>query len=257
MKKVPNPSKTSQQLADELQAAIAAGTYSPGDKLPTERALAESMAVHRNTAHEALKILCRRGVAIAHQGRGTYVRSNAVLHRQGIDRYAKSRWRGKKAAPILGTEASQQGISARRLIREISNITPPTDVQERLQLPKSQKVLVRRRTIFLGQRPSQLADSYYPLSVVGRTRLHLDEPQSASDFAQLDSAGFTPERIREEWTSRMPTTPEVKELKMAEGTPVIFLIRTIFGPDDLPIEVMISTIAADMTAIVYDFPIPD
>ena len=52
---------------------IAAGAYTPGDRLPSESALAEQFGVHRLTARRALEELAREGVVVARKGSGTYV----------------------------------------------------------------------------------------------------------------------------------------------------------------------------------------
>jgi GntR family transcriptional regulator, transcriptional repressor for pyruvate dehydrogenase complex len=60
----------SQRLADRLITAIAVGAYSPGDRLPPERDLAEHLGVSRVTIRQALKIVADRGLLIARRGQG-------------------------------------------------------------------------------------------------------------------------------------------------------------------------------------------
>jgi DNA-binding GntR family transcriptional regulator len=52
---------------------ISVGTYGPGDRLPSESALAEQFGVHRLTARRALEELSREGLVVARKGSGTYV----------------------------------------------------------------------------------------------------------------------------------------------------------------------------------------
>ncbi len=64
-----------QALADRLTTAIAVGTYSPGDRLPAERDLAELMGVSRVTVREAIRIVTEIGLITSRRGRdgGTFV----------------------------------------------------------------------------------------------------------------------------------------------------------------------------------------
>lgn len=63
----------SQSVAAQLMAAVAAGEYRVGDKLPPERELMESFGVGRNTVREAIQSLVARGICEVRPGRGTTV----------------------------------------------------------------------------------------------------------------------------------------------------------------------------------------
>lgn len=56
-------------IVDRLVTAIAAGDFLPGTRLPSERALAESLAVGRNTVRSALKELADQGLLETRRGR--------------------------------------------------------------------------------------------------------------------------------------------------------------------------------------------
>ncbi|RKT53064.1 winged helix-turn-helix domain-containing protein [Saccharothrix australiensis] len=62
-----------QQLADALRRAIAAGTYAPGDQLPTMSELAEKHGIAVMTVRESIKMLASEGLVIARQGKGVFV----------------------------------------------------------------------------------------------------------------------------------------------------------------------------------------
>ena len=52
------------QIAKQILNAIQNGEYKPGDKLPSERSIAEQMGVSRNAVREALKSLQILGVIL-------------------------------------------------------------------------------------------------------------------------------------------------------------------------------------------------
>ncbi len=69
------PKKVSSQIADQIRSSILAGEFSPGDKLPPERELAEMFGVSRPSVREAINILAAAGLVKAYQGGGTVVMS--------------------------------------------------------------------------------------------------------------------------------------------------------------------------------------
>lgn len=60
-------------LAEQLRAAIAAGTLAPGTRLPASRVLAEDLQLSRGTVVEAYRRLGEEGVLITNRGGGTVV----------------------------------------------------------------------------------------------------------------------------------------------------------------------------------------
>ena len=63
-----------QRIAQEVEQLILAGTFKPGDRLPAERALAQSLDVSRSSLREALSELERCRVLEIRIGSGAYVR---------------------------------------------------------------------------------------------------------------------------------------------------------------------------------------
>jgi GntR family transcriptional repressor for pyruvate dehydrogenase complex len=62
-----------KRVADELRAAILAGTYTPGRRLPAERELAEMYSVSRPTVREAVIALELQGLVEVRVGAGVFV----------------------------------------------------------------------------------------------------------------------------------------------------------------------------------------
>ena len=60
-------------IADTLRGEIASGQYRPGDKLPTEAALARRFGVNRHTVRHALSGLIEDGTVTTRRGAGAFV----------------------------------------------------------------------------------------------------------------------------------------------------------------------------------------
>src|SRR5882724_7456291 len=93
-----------RRLVDLLEAAIANGELTDGTRLPSERSLAEQLAVSRTTVACAFRELESRGLVRSHVGSGTFVCA------QPGPRDGPFAWRGKVSAaarinadPVLGT----------------------------------------------------------------------------------------------------------------------------------------------------------
>ena len=65
--------RLSDQLADDLRRQIEGGLVQPGQRLPTEQALAAQYAVSRTVVREAVSRLRSSGLLVARQGSGMFV----------------------------------------------------------------------------------------------------------------------------------------------------------------------------------------
>lgn len=68
-----NESRAYQRALDYLREQIAQGALKQGDRLPTERALAEELELSRNSTREAFRMLENSGVIESRRGSGSYL----------------------------------------------------------------------------------------------------------------------------------------------------------------------------------------
>jgi DNA-binding GntR family transcriptional regulator len=71
------------QIVDDITAKIASGALQPGERLPSQRELAQQYRCSAQPVKVALLLLQHSGVLRGHQGRGVYVAG----HAHGRDRY--------------------------------------------------------------------------------------------------------------------------------------------------------------------------
>jgi hypothetical protein len=62
-----------EQVAQQIEASIVEGVFGAGDRLPSERQLAQRCGVSRNVVREAVKRLSQKGLVETRSGRGTFV----------------------------------------------------------------------------------------------------------------------------------------------------------------------------------------
>ena len=65
--------RLAERIAQQLESLIANGDLVPGERLPPERRLAESLGVSRPSLREAIRILASKGLLQTRPGGGTYV----------------------------------------------------------------------------------------------------------------------------------------------------------------------------------------
>ncbi len=95
------------QLIEQIKHALAVGTLSPGDPLPTVRELASELSIAPNTIVKAYNELQRMGLIESRPGRGTVVVGEAeeTLRAQQIEAL-------KQRLSALVRDASSLGLSA-------------------------------------------------------------------------------------------------------------------------------------------------
>jgi GntR family transcriptional regulator, transcriptional repressor for pyruvate dehydrogenase complex len=69
------PKRISDQVFDQLRELIFRGEFKPGEKILTERELAEAFGVSRTSVRDAINKLVVMGLLDQKQGQGTFVRS--------------------------------------------------------------------------------------------------------------------------------------------------------------------------------------
>jgi GntR family transcriptional regulator len=72
----------SRQIADQVRALCSSGTLRPGDRVPSVRELAESLAVNPNTVLRVYERLTAEGLLERRHGSGTFVSENGPLAAQ-------------------------------------------------------------------------------------------------------------------------------------------------------------------------------
>src|SRR5205809_418612 len=75
------PAAAHALVVEQLRRAVHIGSYVPGDRLPSERALAEQLGVSRATVREAIKVLRDEGYVESRRG----ARGGLMVLDQGLN----------------------------------------------------------------------------------------------------------------------------------------------------------------------------
>ena len=241
-----------RQIADHLRALIDGGHVRPGERLPSEADLIGHYGVARMTVRQAIQELRTEGRVVAEHGRGVFVRDPAPVRRLASDRFARKHREAGQAAFLA--EAEKAGVRPTVDQIEVDTAEPSQPVKERLRLGDGDRVVVRSRRYLADDRPIEVAVSSLPLSIVDGTPIMDTNPGPGGIYARLEDQGHTLDRFVEEVTARMPTTDERRRLQLADGVPVLVVVRTAYDTNGLPVEVCDTVKAAPAYVLEYDIP---
>jgi GntR family transcriptional regulator len=206
-----------------LRDKIMSGEYPEGTFLPGEHDLADAYQVSRITARHALNDIAEAGLAVREVGRGTRVLhvSDGLIMRGPID-----------AGAVL------DGQKRRREILEFGNIAAPDDVAHALALKKD-TIIQRMARRFVDQEgPYALIETFVVLEIAASW--------TEKDFAQtslnamIQRAGFVVNRVDECVTAVSADKNLANKIKIKVGAPLLKITRTMFDPQDTPIEFVIA-----------------
>ncbi|MBT2383673.1 GntR family transcriptional regulator [Streptomyces sp. ISL-11] len=238
-----------QRIAADLRAAIQAGEYGPGGRLPGENELMATYGVARMTARQALGVLQSEGIAEGRKGAGVFVRAFRPLRRRGIQRLAEETWGTGRS--IWSADIGDRTLVVDRI--EVTEQDAPEHVAAALGLDSAASVCVRNRRYVLDGKPVLLSTSYLPADLVAGTPVVREDTGPGGTYARLAELGCKPIHFREEIRCRMPSGDEAERLGLAPGTPVILICRTVFTEDRKAVELNEMTLDAASYVLEYEF----
>lgn len=240
-----------RQVAADLRQKISAGSYAPGEQLPSERELVEHYGVSRPTVRDAVDILRSEGLVTSEHGRGVFVRPPASIERIArtrLSRAARERNRGAFLA-----DAAARGF------------TPSTSVKIRfeeadertagyLAIDVGAEITVRDRVMRADGLVVQLAVSRLPRELTHGTAIEEVNTGPGGAYARLEEAGHQLGSFVEHVGARMPTPDEASLLQLAHGVPVVTVTRVAYSVDGTPLEMNDMVLAADRYELSYEWP---
>ncbi len=99
------------QLEDLIKARIIAGTYKPGERLPSVRELAAEAAVNPNTMQKALTELERSGLVYAQRTSGRFITEDTNIMKELKEHLAREQ------IQLFLTHMKQLGFQKEDIIR--------------------------------------------------------------------------------------------------------------------------------------------
>jgi GntR family transcriptional regulator len=140
-----------RQLVDSIASRIDSGELKPGDRVPSERELAEDLRVSRITVRQALTTLEQAGLVYREQGRGTFVAELKLYRVEGFGSFTEY--------------TTRQGLRPQSRIVSQELIDASELLQSRLKLQPNEQVLRLVRIRLADDAPLALQSAYLPCSL--------------------------------------------------------------------------------------------
>jgi len=216
-----------------LLGAIEAGTYRPGQALPSEAALAGAFEVSIGTLRKAVDELTAEHIVARRQGRGTFVASLS-RERSLLRFFTLEAADGRGALPateLLSFERARAGAGAAAA----------------LGLSPGDALLQFEHLLSLGGTPVALESMSLPAAAFkGLTEKQLREPLALQPggLYRLYQAqfGLTVVRARERVRAGVADRRATRALGLPAGAPVLLVRRTAIGLGERPVEFRQSVI---------------
>jgi GntR family transcriptional regulator len=231
------------RVADELRAGIRDGTYPPGSRLPSLRALAAQQGLSEIVIRAAFAVLRNEGLVTTHARARTVVRDHPPVRRIAAERYQRESRHDPTGQPETSFTADQ-GIpwGQYRLDRTFREVGATPELAALFEIEPATMLLERRFVFYAGDEPQQMSRTYLPLELVSGTPVAdpQNEPWPGGTPAQLASLGHPLSRVEESIKARMPTPEEMETLHIAPGVPVFSITRRMIS------EGRVLEVAADI-----------
>lgn len=222
-------------IATQLAQAIGRGEYPPGQRLPSEHALAQAFGVHRHTVRRALASLMQRGLVRASQGSGTFVEDFAV------DLVLGKRTRHRQS---LG----QAGVRGGLRVLDGQVVAAGREEAKALGLRAGTRVL---RLQVLGEgagQPLHVSERWFPLPRFDGLQALVEDSGSITEaFRALGVDDYT--RRESRISARMPEASVAESLRQPVTRPALLVTSVNVDRAGKPIEFATTWFAGDRVTL--------
>lgn len=225
-------------IADALRGDLAEGRYTPGDKLPTEAALADRFGVNRHTVRHGISALVDEGLVRTRRGAGAFVAATPTVYpiSKRVRFHENLIAAGRKPAKrrLLVEERVATGGEAKAL-----GIAPGAPVCAFHGLSLSD-----------GQ-PVAIFESLFPLPRLAGIAQALQDTSSVTEALRaVGIADFT--RASTRLTAVRATATHALHLQVAEGDPLLRSSSVDVDETGLPVEYGRTWFAGDRVTLTID-----
>ncbi|MBS3648503.1 GntR family transcriptional regulator [Pseudaminobacter sp. 19-2017] len=221
-----------QRIARRLEDMIGSGALKHGDRLPSERRIADELGASRMTARQALKSLERRGLVETRVGRGVFV-ARPLIEKESrtLHGFTAEMQRGGRMVSSVVLDAGI-GAADREVARAL-DITEHTLVHRlvRVRLVDAEPLAVERTEIPVALAPSLLDKTDFSKDSLYRVL--------------RDEYGLVPTEAEETVRADLADPAACSALRISAEAPVLRFTRRTFDGAGCPLEYVRSVYRAD------------
>jgi GntR family transcriptional regulator len=213
------------QLSDALTAQIQAGTYAPGDLLPSENDLIAEYSVSRTTVRRAIQELVSQGLVYTVHGKGTFVAERQLT--QHLNRLTS-----------FSHDVAQRGMTPSRRILRLETIQPDQHLAAKLRISPSTTVIYLARLLLADNQPVSVGYTYIPTTIIAPHHGALTEAALGEDglYPLLKRLGLDLTGGEQIVSASAATAEEARLLEVAPGSPLLSSERLAWTHGTIPVE---------------------
>jgi GntR family phosphonate transport system transcriptional regulator len=231
-----------QAIADALRSDLAEGRYVPGDKLPTESALAERFGVNRHTVRHGISALVDEGLVRTRRGSGAYVAATLTDYPLG----KRVRFHENLIAA---------GRRPQKRILQVEERAATSGEALALKIYAGDRACAYHGLSLADGEPIAVFESLFPLGRLPTIAKALGQTSSVTEALRL--AGITDyTRASTRLTAVRATATQALHLKLGEGDPLLKSSSVNVDENGLPIEYGRTWFAGDRVTLILESETP-
>jgi GntR family transcriptional regulator len=215
----------SHQAQRYLRNLIEAGTYQPGDQLPSQNELAAELGISRATLREALLSLAQEGVIVLKHGVGTFVPRGYGHRLEG----------GLEQLESILELTARQGLDVGFSDLQIAEERAEQDLADTLQVAPGTPLTTVRRVIMVDGTPVAYMCDVAPCSILSPANL-----KESFDGSVLDLLRQRPDLHIARAVANIVAVNAVGDLadrlQVEPQQALLLLEETLFSGEGIPLE---------------------
>ncbi|MED1793608.1 GntR family transcriptional regulator [Brevibacillus nitrificans] len=221
-----------KQLKSIIMDDIESGKLSSGDKLPSERELAELYGVSRMTARHTLSVLEREGIVERRVGAGTFITNKKIeMDFITFNSFTKN---------MLG-----KGLTPRTLLLSVRKEQARPSLARKLKVHDGEEVIVFKRLRLVDDTPVAIEESFLPYLFCPGIEEHIADNTSLYQVLE-DLYGIVLVKAKEYMQVTFSDDSESKLLRIKSESPCILLEAVAFDKTGREIEFSKSITRSDI-----------
>lgn len=215
--------KKYEEIASILRQRINNGTYSEGEKLPDQVALAQEFDVSRMTLKKSLDILAMEGLLFRKRGVGTFVIKSALWNGEDskVDEYTG-----------LSKQFPNKNVKSKIITFDIQ--FPPEKIKAFLMLEDNQPVYYIERLRIIDDNPYILEKTYFVTDII-RNLTEDAIHHSIYDYI-TNTLGLRIGGAYRKIHADVSNELDQRELLCDEHTPILEVEQVVYLPNGTPFE---------------------
>jgi GntR family transcriptional regulator len=221
-----------KQLKEKILDDIEIGKLKHGDKLPSERELAEQYGISRMTARHTLSILEREGVVERRVGAGTFINNNKIeMDFITFNSFTKN-------MQSKGLVPSTQVIS-------INTIQAKPFLANKLKVPTGEQMIAIKRLRLVNEIPVAIEESFIAEVLCPNIGKIITDHNSLYQILESEY-GIVLVKAKEYMQVAFSEESDSKLLRIRSESPCIFQEAVAFDREDKEIEFSTSLTRSDI-----------